>query len=241
MPCVPQSSVCCICLRQTLLIALFHKSENRWWIWNTNTKIQSAFYEKVPAGGCRLWCGAGECVLVGGLKGCYWSKTVWRIRELHCYIQTENIYQLRVACSECTCTVYCGCCDNVLHWITLNSPEPMKDFCLLFVLWNKSFRMASSNSLLAAKSCACAYNAFLAGIFSCYADSAYDETLFWMINNIISFPRNYGSLGKYETDFGIYYEKTNTDWTKNWSWQSAARALNPWENGPSATSVVTVG
>jgi hypothetical protein len=38
--------------------------------------IQSAFYEKVPAGGCRLWCGAGECVLVGGLKGCYWWKTV---------------------------------------------------------------------------------------------------------------------------------------------------------------------
>jgi hypothetical protein len=22
---------------------------------------------------------------------------------------------LRAPCSECTCTVYCGCCDNVLH------------------------------------------------------------------------------------------------------------------------------
>jgi hypothetical protein len=84
----------------------------------------------------------GESVLVGGLKGCYWSNTVWRIRELHCYIQTENIKQLRVACSECTCTVNCGCCDNVLHWITLNSSELMKAYCLLFVqwLWKKCFQ-----------------------------------------------------------------------------------------------------
>jgi hypothetical protein len=95
-----------------------------------------------------LWGGVGsgavrgESVLVGGLKGCYWSKTVWRTRELHNYIQTENIKQLRVACSECTSTVYCGCCDNVLQWITLNSSEHMKYFCLLFVqwLWNKCFQ-----------------------------------------------------------------------------------------------------
>jgi hypothetical protein len=33
----------------------------------------------------------GESVLVGALKGCYWWKAVWRTRELHCYIQTENI------------------------------------------------------------------------------------------------------------------------------------------------------
>jgi hypothetical protein len=47
-----------------------------------------------------------ESVLVGGLKGCCWWKTVWRTSELHYYIQTENIIkQLRVACSECTCTV----------------------------------------------------------------------------------------------------------------------------------------
>jgi hypothetical protein len=35
-----------------------------------------------------------------------------------------------------------------------------------------TFRMDSSNSSLAAKSCACAYIAFLAGIFSWYADSS---------------------------------------------------------------------
>jgi hypothetical protein len=98
--------------------------------------VQSAYYETVPAGG-EVGSGAvrGECVLVGGLKGCYWWKTVWRIRELQCYIQTENIYQLGVACSECTCTVYCGCCDDVLHWITLNSSEHIKAYSLLFVQW----------------------------------------------------------------------------------------------------------
>jgi hypothetical protein len=126
------------------------------------------------------------------------------------------------------------------HWIHQNTWKPIV-CCLFSDSGINAFRMASSNSSHAAKSCACAYIAFLAGIFSCYADSTYDETLFWMINNIIYFPRNYGSLGKYETDFWIYYEKTNTDRTKNWPWQSAARALHPWENGPSATSVVTVG
>jgi hypothetical protein len=32
----------------------------------------------------------------------------------HYYTQTENIKQLRAACSECTCSVFCGCCDNIL-------------------------------------------------------------------------------------------------------------------------------
>jgi hypothetical protein len=83
-----------------------------------------------------------ESFLVGGLKGCYWWKTVWRTRELHYHIQTENIKQLRVACNECAFTVYCGCYDNVLHWITLNSSEHTKAYCLLFVqwLWNKCFQ-----------------------------------------------------------------------------------------------------
>jgi hypothetical protein len=36
--------------------------------------------------------------------------------------------------------------------------------------------MASSNLSLAAKSCACAYITFLAGIFSWYADSTFVET-----------------------------------------------------------------
>jgi hypothetical protein len=36
--------------------------------------------------------------------------------------------------------------------------------------------MGSSNSSLAKKSCACAYTAFLAGIFSWYADSTSTDT-----------------------------------------------------------------
>jgi hypothetical protein len=105
--------------------------------------VQSAFHEKVPGvGGGGSGAVRRESLQVGGLKGCYWWKAVWRTRELHYYIQTENISQLRVVCSECTCTVYCGCCDNVLQWITLNSSEHMKDFYLLFVqwLWNKYFQ-----------------------------------------------------------------------------------------------------
>jgi hypothetical protein len=35
--------------------------------------VQSAFHEKVPEG---VWCGLGGSVLVGGLNGCYWWKTV---------------------------------------------------------------------------------------------------------------------------------------------------------------------
>jgi hypothetical protein len=31
--------------------------------------VQSAFYEKVPAGGCRLWCGAGGMCTGGWTKG----------------------------------------------------------------------------------------------------------------------------------------------------------------------------
>jgi hypothetical protein len=38
---------------------------------------------------------------------------------LQSYIaQTENKSQLRVACSECTCTVSYQFCDNIPHWIT---------------------------------------------------------------------------------------------------------------------------
>jgi hypothetical protein len=108
----------------------------------TLTGTQARGTRKSLRGGVGSGAVRGESVLVGVLKGCYWWKTVWRTRELHCYIQTENIKQWRVACSECTCTVYCGCCDNVLHWITLNSSEYMKAYCLLFVqwLWNKCFK-----------------------------------------------------------------------------------------------------
>jgi hypothetical protein len=44
----------------------------------TALKLQSAFHEKVPAGGEGGGSGAvmGESLLLGGLKGCYWWKTV---------------------------------------------------------------------------------------------------------------------------------------------------------------------
>jgi hypothetical protein len=105
----------------------------------------------------------GESVLVGGLQGCYWWKTVWRTRELHYYIQTENIKQLRVACSECTCTVGVVIIFYIeSHWIHQNTWKAI--VCCLFSGYGiNAFRMASSNSSLAAKSCACAYIAFLAG------------------------------------------------------------------------------
>jgi hypothetical protein len=139
-----------------------------------NTYIQSAFHEKVPAVSGGSGAVRGESVLVGGLKGCYWSKTVWRTRELHYYIQTENIKQLRVACSECTFTVCCGCCDIMFyiesHWIHQNIWTPIV-CCLFSGCGINVFSMTSSNSSLDAKSCACAYIAFLRGIFSWYADS----------------------------------------------------------------------
>jgi hypothetical protein len=56
----------------------------------------------------------GGCLLPGGLEGCYWWE-VWHARVLRYYTQTENIEQLRVACSECTC----GCCDNILDEIAV--------------------------------------------------------------------------------------------------------------------------
>jgi hypothetical protein len=100
-----------------------------------HTRYSPHFTRKSLRGGVGSGVVRGECVLVGWLKGYYWWKTVWRIRELHCYIQTENIKQLRVACSEFTFTVYCVWYGNVLHWITLNSSEHMKAYCLLFVQW----------------------------------------------------------------------------------------------------------
>jgi spore coat polysaccharide biosynthesis protein SpsF (cytidylyltransferase family) len=63
--------------------------------------------------------------------------------QTHNYTQTENIKQLRVACSECSFTVFCGCSDNILDRITgdlrmSSSRQHMKAYCLLVVrLWNK--------------------------------------------------------------------------------------------------------
>jgi hypothetical protein len=61
-------------------------------------------------------------------------------QRLHFYTQSENIKQLRVACSECTCTVFCGCCGDNLDWITgdINMSsvhKHMKACCMLFAEW----------------------------------------------------------------------------------------------------------
>jgi len=65
-----------------------------------------------------------EYLLPGGLEGCYWRE-VWRTRELHYYTQTENIKPLRVACSGCTCPVFCGRRGNILdQWCPNWLPRP---------------------------------------------------------------------------------------------------------------------
>jgi hypothetical protein len=58
------------------------------------------------------------------------------------------------------------------HWIHQNTWKPIV-CCLFSGCRINVFRMASSNSSLAAKPCACAYIAFVAGIFSWYADSSH--------------------------------------------------------------------
>jgi hypothetical protein len=131
------------------------------------------FKRKSLRGGVGSGAVRGESLLVGGLKGCYWSKTVWRTRELHYYVQTENIKQLRVACSERTFTCTVGVVVIFYiesHWIHQNTWNTFV-CCLFSGCGINAFRMASSISSLAEKSCACAYIAFLAGIFSWYADS----------------------------------------------------------------------
>jgi hypothetical protein len=58
---------------------LYNHEDEQWSIcWPKFGNIQSAFHEKVPAEGGGVGSGAvrGECVLVGGLKCCYWWKTV---------------------------------------------------------------------------------------------------------------------------------------------------------------------
>jgi hypothetical protein len=107
--------------------------------------------------------------------GCYWWKTVWRTRELHYYMQTEKnlaIESSQVVSSPVLCTVCVVLLFHIeLHWIHQNTWKPIIVCCLFSGCGINAFRMASSNSSLAAKSCACAYIAFLAGIFSWYADS----------------------------------------------------------------------
>jgi hypothetical protein len=77
-------------------------------------ELQSTDQEKSPALGRQFLRGAG------GMRTIRWTRGLLLVGGTthHSYTQTENIKQLRVACSECTCTVFCGCCDNILDSIT---------------------------------------------------------------------------------------------------------------------------
>jgi hypothetical protein len=80
-----------------------------------------------------------EYLLPGGLEGCYWRE-LWRARELHYYIQTENIKPLRVACSKC---IHLYCFVSVMMCFNMSSMcKHMKAYCLLFIhlLRNKCFQ-----------------------------------------------------------------------------------------------------
>jgi hypothetical protein len=62
--------------------------------------------------------------------------------ETYATTHTENIKQLRVAC---TCSVFCGRSDNILDWITdelktSSVLNHMKTCCLIDHLWKKCFQ-----------------------------------------------------------------------------------------------------
>jgi hypothetical protein len=75
----------------------------------------------------------GECLLPGEIEGCCWQ-VLRHARDLHYYTQTDNIKQLRAACSKCTFTVFCGCCDNILDRITGDLKRPSVHESLLSVV-----------------------------------------------------------------------------------------------------------
>jgi len=102
------------------------------------------------------------------------SSRIWTVGPLVAAVQRYRLTPSKritwttittVACSECTCTVLCGCCDGILVWIT--------SVCRLFSgLRRNAFRMTSRNSSLTVNSCACAYIEFLAGSFSLPVNSS---------------------------------------------------------------------
>jgi hypothetical protein len=89
-------------------------------------------------------CGKGGAVMVRYMGNVYyqveWRAVIGSKYDENYYTQTENVKQVRVACSECTCTVFCGCCDNILDWTIgdlkmLSVRKHMKTYCVMFVQW----------------------------------------------------------------------------------------------------------
>jgi hypothetical protein len=150
------------------LIIFFHRiSHSLFMLWLLLCCIGGKFTTRLTIG----------LVLVG-------SMTCQRL--IHYYTETEK--QLRVTWSNCTFTVFCGCCDYFLDWITAdlkmssvrNTWEP--SVCHLLMRGTDVFRIASSNTPLTAKSCACACIEFLAGTFSWSVDC----TLSTAVNRLTS-------------------------------------------------------
>jgi hypothetical protein len=153
----------CISVVSTLLSCTVVRLLECW------SNVQSAFYEKVPAAGCRLWCGTGVMCTGGWTKGLL----LVEISMTHQGVTLLHTDWKHLAVSA---PVLCTVCVVIMfyiesHWIHQNIWKPIV-CCLFSGCGINAFRMASSNSSSAEKSCACAYIAFLAGIFSWYADSS---------------------------------------------------------------------
>jgi hypothetical protein len=127
-------------------------------------KLQSAFYEKVPAGG-NVYCWVDYRAAIGGKQ--YDASGGYTVTYR---LKSSRSWEQRVVSAPVLCTVLLWWCSTVNHIEFIRTHE---SHCLLFVqwLWNKCSQEGSSNSSRAEKSCACAYIAFLAGIFSLCADS----------------------------------------------------------------------
>jgi hypothetical protein len=122
---------------------------------------------------CRLWCGAGGMCTGGWTKGLLLvenSMTHQGVTLLH-RLKTSSSWEQRVMSAPVLCTVGVVIMFYIeSHWIHQNTWEPIV-CCLFSGSGINAFRMVSSNSSPGEKSCTCAYIAFLAGIFSWYADS----------------------------------------------------------------------
>jgi hypothetical protein len=64
---------------------------------------------------------------------------------------TENIKQLRAACSECNSTVYCGCCDNIPDWIAGDLKMWNEHIILLSVVFSVDAEQTISGWLVASR------------------------------------------------------------------------------------------
>jgi hypothetical protein len=81
-------------------------------LFHTQWVVQFTGHEKITAGGLLLRCGAGGMFTNMWTRGLLLmeSTTSQRITLVH---TVYNIKQIKVACSDFNCTMYCGRCDNI--------------------------------------------------------------------------------------------------------------------------------